>query len=86
MGNAAGTGVVGPQGKHCCRYCTALKAFIGNPDLSCHTTAPNLRDPHDYFLVVKKVDELRAKGYGFQGKADSLLKEHGYTEGLISFI
>lgn len=84
MGNAAGSGTVGPQGNHCCRYCTSFKQFIGNPDLKQHANTPVLRNSNEYQKIIAEVSRLRAMGHGYQGKADKLLTDNGYTEGLIS--
>jgi len=54
--------------------------------LSTYTPTPSLRDPKHYASVIQEVDKLRAKGHGYQGKADDLLKANGYTEGVISFL
>lgn len=86
MGAAAGSGVVGPKGNFRCCYCNCWKHFIGVPDLHKHEPVPVLRDPRYYAAIAAEVSTLRAKGHGYQGKADQLLTDTGYTEGIISYI
>jgi len=83
IGNAAGSGVVGPSGKHCCRYCDVIHDELHDVSLL-QCCSLRLRNPQTYQDVQLKVDTFRKAGRGFQGKADELLTQYGYTEGLVS--
>lgn len=82
---AHGAGVKGSTARRPCRYCDLLLVHFHLPHaVMVAQELAVVRDAEMFEQVVREAQALRQQGHGFQGAADTLLKESGYLETLPS--